>query len=74
MSLLRRHLAAAGLAAAAVTSIAVLYACGGEPLPEAATPATTEPAPAPAGGSACAKDTDCKGDRICDKGQCTAPH
>jgi hypothetical protein len=30
------------------------------------------PATAPA-GVACAKDTDCKGDRVCDRGKCSAP-
>ncbi|MGO8991975.1 MAG: TRL-like family protein [Polyangiaceae bacterium] len=40
----------------------------------AATPAPGNAAagPQPAAG-ACAKDVDCKGDRICTKGRCTAP-
>lgn len=33
---------------------------------------SSEPASAPLGQ--CQKDTDCKGDRICDKGMCTAPN
>jgi hypothetical protein len=35
-------------------------------------PAAAQPAPPPATGG-CAKDNDCKGDRVCDKGQCVAP-
>jgi hypothetical protein len=31
------------------------------------------PPPPPTGGSQCMKDTDCKGDRICEKGQCVSP-
>jgi hypothetical protein len=39
---------------------------------EPTRPATIEPKPpAPRGG--CMKDTDCKGDRICEAGVCRAP-
>src|SRR5436190_15762252 len=31
------------------------------------------PAPAPAERTGCMKDTDCKGDRVCDQGICKAP-
>jgi hypothetical protein len=30
-------------------------------------------APPAAGGGGCTKDTDCKGDRVCDRGQCVTP-
>jgi len=40
-----------------------------EPVPAAATPAA---APAPA-GAGCAKDVDCKGDRVCEQGHCVDP-
>jgi len=35
------------------------------------TPLTSPPPPSTA---ACMKDTDCKGDRICEKGECISPH
>jgi hypothetical protein len=39
-------------------------------LAPAPAPAQTMPAPAPGG---CVKDTDCKGDRICESGKCVKP-
>ncbi|MBI5479628.1 MAG: hypothetical protein HY906_12265 [Deltaproteobacteria bacterium] len=43
-----------------------------EPAPAPEPPAAAPPAPAsaPAG---CAKDTDCKGDRVCENGRCVEP-
>jgi hypothetical protein len=43
---------------------AVAYRC--REAPTAATPG--------AGGGGCAKDTDCKGERICEAGACVDPH
>jgi Tol biopolymer transport system component len=40
----------------------------------AAPPAPTHPGPAaPPSGGGCTKDTDCKGDRVCDHGSCVSP-
>lgn len=41
------------------------------PTPRA--PSVKPPATPPAAGSGCTKDTDCKGDRICQHGACVAP-
>jgi hypothetical protein len=46
-------------------------ASAGSPSDAPAAPSTPAPAPAATG---CAKDTDCKGDRICNNGVCQAPH
>jgi hypothetical protein len=43
----------------------------GPPPPAWSPPEPPLPAPDPARG--CAKDTDCKGDRVCNKGECTEP-
>ena len=43
-----------------------------EPEPEPQTEPQTEPQPAPATGG-CDKDTDCKGDRICENRVCQSP-
>ena len=40
---------------------------------EAATPDARGTAPARPAPAGCGKDTDCKGDRICVKGECVAP-
>jgi len=40
--------------------------------PEAAPAATPAPAPVPA-QAGCAKDVDCKGDRVCEQGACVPP-
>jgi hypothetical protein len=37
------------------------------------TPAAAPGGPPTAGGGGCSKDTDCKGDRVCDRGQCVTP-
>lgn len=39
----------------------------------AAPAPATAPAPAHAGGGGCTKDTDCKGDRVCEHGTCVSP-
>jgi TolB protein len=39
----------------------------------AAAPAPTHGGAAPAAGGGCTKDTDCKGDRVCENGHCIAP-
>ena len=44
--------------------------CGPQP-PEAPPPAVPTVSAAPAGDS-CSKDTDCKGDRVCDNSACVA--
>ena len=41
-------------------------------------PAADSPRPGPisqpgAGGGGCVKDTDCKGERVCDRGECSLP-
>jgi hypothetical protein len=67
------HLAAAARGAIIAITFAVVCACGAEV--EAQAPAESAPAAgAAAPGGACGKDTDCKGDRICDHGSCVAPH
>jgi len=43
-------------------------AAGGEPAPAGTKPAGTKPT-----GGGCTKDNECKGDRICVKGDCVAP-
>lgn len=58
----RIHLWLATSAVAIASTLYVLLACGGSPPPQEA--------PAPV---ACAKDTDCKGDRICERGDCISP-
>ncbi len=60
----RTHVWLATSAVAIASTLYVLLAC-------AATPQDTTAAPTPA--AACAKDTDCKGDRICEKGTCVSP-
>jgi hypothetical protein len=51
----------------------MLFACGyTEEQMRAAQSA--HPASAPDSPGACAKDTDCKGDRVCNQGQCVAPN
>ena len=72
-----------GMLVLATGSLVIVGACGPK-LPDASQgsyPAGYgSPIPAgPPGGpgssvGACAKDTDCKGDRVCDKGACVAPH
>ncbi len=54
---------------------------GPSPAPAPSSPGTAAPPPPPPGAPAgpappiggCTKDTDCKGERICEKGQCTEP-
>jgi hypothetical protein len=53
-------------------------AAQGQPQPQGQPAApvaasTSTPTPAPAATAGCTKDTDCKGDRVCDRGTCTAP-
>lgn len=53
-----------------------LVACGPEKQPAAWSPHQGPPpsspsSPTPSGG--CSKDTDCKGDRVCEAGTCRAP-
>jgi hypothetical protein len=48
----------------------------GEASPSEAASSAASAAPAPAAATApngCAKDTDCKGDRVCDHGECISP-
>jgi hypothetical protein len=77
----RFHVAVASLTAATALALGALLACGGEAPPAtglAAAEATKAEAakveadkPKSAG---CAKDMDCKGDRVCEKGECVSPH
>lgn len=60
------HICAAALASAAALTIVVILACASQQA-ESAQPTT------PAAPVACAKDTDCKGERICIQGACVAP-
>jgi hypothetical protein len=53
-----------------ITVVGVAYNCAAAKPAHPAPPTTTPPPAAPAG---CAKDTDCKGDRICQAGACTDP-
>lgn len=59
----RTHAWLATSAVAIASTLYVLLACGAPPQNNAATPTP----------AACAKDTDCKGDRICQKGDCITP-
>lgn len=59
------HICAAALAFEAALIFVVILACGQPQSVESTTPA------APV---ACAKDTDCKGERICVQGRCVQPH
>ncbi len=63
MTTLSDHLGAAALAAVAAAVLAASLACASQATPPSA-------APTPAGDEGCVKDTDCKGERICDAGKC----
>ena len=58
---------------AVALSLLSLPGCGAK---EVADPASPVPAAAPGApaASACTKDTDCKGDRICTRGACVDPN
>jgi len=55
-----------------VTMVGVAYNCTAGKRATAA-PAPAPPAPAPPPALGCTKDTDCKGDRICQSGACMDP-
>ncbi len=55
----------------ALFSLAALSACSNDAAP--AKPLHTEPGPTLVAPLQCGKDTDCKGDRICETGVCVAP-
>ncbi|HEX8794403.1 MAG TPA: hypothetical protein VF765_25840 [Polyangiaceae bacterium] len=57
------------LGALALASPGFASRAAADPPPGAAAPAPA----APAGNAACAKDTDCKGDQVCDAGRCIEP-
>lgn len=63
----RKHISAGGLAVALVGALYIAMACGGgqqaPELPEGQAPSS----------SGCSKDTDCKGERICQEGKCITP-
>ena len=73
----RRHLSMFAMAAASIGVLFVVLACGAEqPLATDPSAVPAAPAPAPAATPAstgCAKDNDCKGERVCEKGECVAP-
>jgi hypothetical protein len=83
-----RKLMFKAVAVTALLSIGIgvpLMSCGGmAPPQQSAQPAwnpSQGPPPSPGGGSTsapgpssgCSKDTDCKGDRVCESGVCRAP-
>jgi len=51
----------------------LLAACSNDPTPMASAGAVAGAASTPSVFAQCGKDTDCKGDRVCEKGACTAP-
>ncbi len=67
MSKLRTHVRVASIVAAAVATLYIVLACGA-PAHQAVAPSND-----PSSSSQCGKDSDCKGDRICDHGQCVSP-
>jgi hypothetical protein len=76
----RIHLSVASLLAGALGTLAILLACGGGEgiAAKAETPVTpaapTSAAPAePAKTAGCARDMDCKGERVCEAGECVNP-
>jgi hypothetical protein len=73
----RIHLSLASLLAGAIGALAILLACGGSaPPPPPATPAAAAPPAAaaePAKTAGCARDMDCKGERVCEAGECVNP-
>ncbi len=63
------HLHAALLATLSAVALYVVLACDAPKQPAAAPP----PPPPAAQPNQCGRDADCKGDRICDHGQCVTP-
>ena len=62
-----------GQAAAVTTAAPWAAAAGGLVGVVQGNPGTGQPSPLPSVAAAgCAKDTDCKGDRVCDRGACVA--
>jgi len=61
------HLAIASLCLAITGAVVAVLACGGAAPEAPAAPAGT------AQSGACAKDTDCKGERVCVNGSCVNP-
>lgn len=59
----RIHVCFATSAVAVVSTLYVVLACATPAAPPEAAPSSV----------ACAKDTDCKGDRICQQGDCITP-
>jgi hypothetical protein len=70
MSPFSRHAIHAALAITMLATLGLVWAC----VVEEHRPSAAAPAPTATTAAECVKDTDCKGDRICDKGQCTSPH
>ncbi len=64
---MKTHLLAMALSLVTVTTLIVIIACGGE------APPPPPPNAGASGGAQCGKDSDCKGDRVCDHGQCVSP-
>jgi len=58
------HFATSTVALLGCVAVIVILAC------TKAAPAPAEPTATPAG---CGKDADCKGDRVCSRGQCVTP-
>ena len=59
---------------AGVGFVLALAACKKDDMQVPVAPTTAVPAGVAGAPGACAKDTDCKGDRVCEKGACVAPH
>ena len=55
-------------------AVAALAGCTAAVEQQYAGQGAVQPAKAATGGSACAKDTDCKGERVCERGACVDPH
>jgi hypothetical protein len=65
------HLLSVLLAFATASTLVVVLACTADGSKK--TPAAPPPNGASGGGSQCGTDADCKGDRVCDHGQCLSP-
>lgn len=72
-SLWRRNIIVIAVFGLRATACGGSVGCGGKQMPEAN--ATTTPAVPQSshGGSACTKDTECKGERVCENSACVDP-
>ena len=67
---MKTHVLTMGLAGITATVLIVILACSGE---QRVGAKSSEPANNAPAAAQCGRDSDCKGDRICDRGQCVSP-